>query len=33
MDDTWRTALSIIVSEQQSGKEFDFSRREFVSRT
>ncbi|CAJ0698836.1 hypothetical protein R11007_02899 [Ralstonia holmesii] len=33
MDDTWRTALAIILSEQESGKEFDFARREFVSRT
>ncbi|WP_220454548.1 hypothetical protein [Ralstonia solanacearum] len=33
MDDTWRTALAIILSEQESGKEFDFDRREFVSRT
>lgn len=33
LDDAWRTAFAIIVSEQQSGKEFDFDRREFVSKT
>ena len=33
MDDTWRMALSIIVSEQQSGQRFDFERREFVDRS
>jgi hypothetical protein len=33
LDDTIRFAFAIIVSEQQSGREFDWNKKEFVDPT